>query len=94
MQAPIIPNFDRSSNYTKEEYDYIESFICNTTRVFYMESVLNDSWAIPEPFTMYTIFDFKCIVMRWFDDKIRVSYQLNIGDNLASGKVYDSRNIP
>lgn len=91
---PILRDSSFRETYTDGEYDLIESFLCNKTRVFYMEQYLNDSYVVPEPFTLYTIYDFDCHIMRWSNDKIRMPYKLNIAGNEASGKLYDSRTIP
>ena len=59
-----------------------------------MEQYLNDSYVVPEPFTLYTIYDFDCHIMRWSNDKIRMPFKLNIAGNKAYGKLFDSRKIP
>ena len=94
FQAPIIRNQRDIDDYSQSEYDFIEQYLCNKTRFFYLESYLNDSYSVPKPFTQYTIYDFKCVLMKWSNDKIRASYHLNIGENKAAGILYDTRTLP
>ena len=85
------------TKFTDSEYDLIESFICSNTRVTYKEQYLNDTLAAYEaygkPFSEISVFDWKCVAMRWTNDKIRIMFQLSIGDTVNVGMSYSTNDV-
>jgi hypothetical protein len=57
----------------------------------YIETYLNDSYAVDVPYTEYSVFDWTCSTMPWVNDKIRVTYRIGVGDSNNTGKVFDDR---
>ena len=59
---------------------FIEEYLCNRTKVYYMQIMLYDSMADKTVHSEFFRFDFKCELMEIVNDKIRVHYWVPLHD--------------
>lgn len=69
---------------------YMNKFLCDNTRMLYYERDLFDAIGTVA-YSLEYKYDFRCQVMQWTNDKIRVNYFAGIKEERVLGKVIDSR---
>ena len=79
----------RYNSYTDEEFAYVEKFLCDNNKMIYSESYAweynsrgrNYSFDEVKSYQMLTTFDFKCTVMPWANNQVRMVYLGAVGNN-------------
>lgn len=76
--------------YNPAQLDFIGSYLCNSTRMYYHE----EEQALGVNKTEYHVdrnFDFGCKGLSWADDEYRITYQIGMRGEAALGRILDSR---
>ena len=71
----------------------MNEYLCIHTRMIYYES-LEYAFIGQEHYSIDTIYDFDCRVMHWYNDKIRIQYNMGLTNFTGIGKIIDSRYRP
>ena len=77
--------------FSKEEIEWTRQYLCNHTRTVYYENEFTDIIG-EDAYTVEAFIDFRCDIMRWADDRIRLTYFNGIHKERSIGKIIDSRN--
>ena len=96
---PKINDFQKRTGLHKvlpekfEDYDYydqmfMEEYLCNNTRVFIKEYKYVDVIGF-EPYNYVFLFDWKCQMMPWANNRIRLNYYIGLHDHNMKGVFYN-----
>jgi hypothetical protein len=87
----VDPSFPKELvDFSAEQKEKLYKFLCGNVRMFVHDEFLNDTVGI-QAYTTETYFDFKCRVMPWTNDKIRINFLTGVGGIKTIGKRVDSR---
>lgn len=87
LERTIPLNYEEF-NPTEEEY--VKQFLCNNTRLYYHQSTYLD-YIGTVPYKLSYNYDWKCDIMPWASDKIRLYYRAGLLGERILGKKIDSR---
>ena len=79
LQDENVVNLPRYFNdFNEEQFAYTENFICSRTIFKYTESYafnyFDNADGTNPSYYIYSLFKFKCVMMRWANNRVRVSY--------------------